>query len=273
MIRNYPPGLAAFAGIISLLVVYMIRTRRFDVRLIYEALVLGGKNSLSIGSIVACIGIILALVGLTGIGLKLSWFITEFTRGVIFFAILIVGLISMILGMGLATGPSYIILAIMAGPALNDLGFPLLIAHMIMIWFSVDSMITPPVGLSAIAAASVAGSPPVKTMLTAFKYAKALYILPFMFYYRPAILLQGPFGIVVETVITILLGHIAFTAFWENFLFRRTNVLERFLLLLATVGLLAPHLIWNGIGFILFSGVALNQKMGLSPSVQVGSRA
>ncbi|MBW1675889.1 MAG: TRAP transporter fused permease subunit [Deltaproteobacteria bacterium] len=273
LVRGYPPATAALAGIVSLVIIHITRSRRIDLKLIYEALVLGGKYSLGIGSIIACIGIILALVGLTGVGLKFSWFLSEFTHGMAFFAILLVGLISMVLGMGLPSGPAYIVLAIMAGPALIDMGFSLLAAHLIMIWFSIDSEITPPVGLASITAAGIARSEPMKTMFTAFKLAKGLYILPFMFYYRPALLLQGSIGMIVETIISILLGLIAFAAFWENFLLKKTGSIERFLLLIASAGLLLPGLMWNGIGCVLFGGVVLSQKISLSKAMRVSSQS
>jgi len=273
LVRGYPPATAALAGIVSLVIIHIIRSRRIGLKLIYEALVLGGKYSLSIGSIIACIGIILALVGLTGVGLKFSWFLSEFTHGMAFLAILLVGLISMVLGMGLPSGPAYIVLAIVAGPALLDMGFSLLVAHLIMIWFSIDSEITPPVGLASITAAGIARSEPMKTMFTAFKFAKGLYILPFMFYYRPALLLQGSIGMIFETIISILMGLIAFAAFWENFLLNKTNLIERFMLLIASAGLLLPGLMWNGIGCILFGGVVFSQKINLSKAIRVSSQS
>jgi TRAP transporter 4TM/12TM fusion protein len=261
MALGYSPAIAALVGMLSLICVHMIRARRLDLKLIYDSLVLGGRYSLSIGSIVACIGIILALVGLTGVGLKVSWFLSDLTGGMAFFAIVFVGLISMVLGMGLPAGPAYIVLAITAGPALTDMGFPLLVAHLIMIWFSIDSEITPPVGLASITAAGIARSEPMRTMFTAFKFAKGLYILPFMFYYRPALLLQDSFGMILETIASILLGLIAFAAFWENFLFRKTSIAERIMLLLASAGLLVPGLLWNAIGCILLILVAMTQKL------------
>jgi TRAP transporter 4TM/12TM fusion protein len=261
MALGYSPAIAALAGMLSLICAHTIRARRLDLKLIYDSLVLGGKYSLSIGSIVACIGIILALVGLTGVGLKVSWFLSDLTRGMAFFAIIFVGMISLVLGMGLPAGPAYIVLAITAGPALTDMGFPLLIAHLIMIWYSIDSEITPPVGLASITAAAIARAEPMRTMLTAFKFAKGLYIMPFMFYYRPALLLQGSLSMILETVASILLGLIAFAAFWENFLLRKTTVIERITLVLASAGLLIPGLLWNAIGCVLFILVAMTQKL------------
>lgn len=260
MVLGYPPAMAALTGIVSLVIIHMVRARQIALRLVYDALVLGGKYSLSIGSIVACIGIILALVGLTGVGLKVSWFLSDLAHGAAFLAIVFVGLISLVLGMGLPSGPAYIVVAITAGPALTDMGFSLLAAHLIMIWFSIDSEITPPVGLASITAAGIAKADPMKTMFSAFKFAKGLYILPFMFYYRPAILLQGSFWMIIETILSVLLGLIAFAGFWENFFLRRANLLERLLLLMAAAGLIFPGLVWNAIGFVLFAAVWVAQK-------------
>jgi len=265
MALGYAPATAAISGIIALVAIHMIRVRKIDLKLIYESLVLGGKYSLSIGSIVACIGIILALVGLTGVGLKVSWFLTDLTHGNAFLAILFVGLISMILGMGLPAGPAYIVLAITAGPALTDMGFSLLAAHLIMIWFSIDSEITPPVGLASITAAGIARSEPMRTMFTAFKFAKGLYILPFLFYYRPALLLQGSLGMILVTIISIMLGLIGIVGVMENYFLRKTSMVEKIMLLLSSAGLLVPGLLWNFVGCIVFATVAFKQKTSLSP--------
>ena len=99
-----------------------------------------------------------------------------------------------------------------------------------------------------------------KTMMAAFKFAKGLYILPFMFYYRPGILLQGTIWDIFETVISILLGLVAFAAFWDGYLIKKAGFCERLGLLLAAIGLLFPGLIWNLLGLILLSGVFLSQK-------------
>ena len=274
MTLGYPPAMAALAGTVSLVVIHCLRIRRFDLRLIYEGLVLGGEYSLSIGSIVACIGIVLALVGLTGVGLKVSWLLSDLANGKAFLAILFVGLISMVLGMGLPAGPAYIVLAITAGPALTDMGFSLIIAHFIMIWFSIDSEITPPLGLAAITASGISRSDPMKTMMAAFKFAKGLYILPFMFYYRPGILLQGTIWDILETVISILLGLVAFAAFWDGYLIKKAGFCERIGLLLASIGLLFPGLIWNLVGLILLSFVYLSQKavLGIHRSARKDSQ-
>ena len=252
MAFGYSPGMSALGGIITLIVIHSIKSRKVDFKMLYEAMVLGGRYSLGIGSLGGCIGIILSLVGLTGVGLKLSWLFTTLANGSPLVAILLVGLISMILGMGLASGPAYIVTAIAVGPALADMGFPLMTAHFIMMWFSIDSEITPPVGLASIVGAGIANADPMKTMFTAFKYAKALYILPILFYYRPALLLQSSLFDIALTFVTVMLGLIAFAAVWENYLMRRPTLLERILLLSGALLLFIPGHIWDFAGIGLF---------------------
>lgn len=257
------PNMAGFLGIVTIVITSQFKKEtRMSSKAIFEAMVLGGRYTLNIGSIVPCIGIVLAIVGLTGLGLKFSFLLTMITGGKVFIAILLVGLISLILGMGLPSGPAYVILAIMAGPALLQLGMPLMVAHMIMIWFSIDSEVTPPIGLAAIAASGIARSDPMKTMLTAWKFSKGLYILPFLFYYRP-ILLNGPWSDVTMSLLSTTLGHVAFACFLEGYLFRKTESYERILLGVAALFLIWPNYRYDFIGLLIFSILIYLQKRSL----------
>jgi len=260
MVMGFSPNLAALSGIFVLVVIHMIQKRKLDLSFVYRALVLGGKQSLYIGSIVPCIGIILAMVGLSGLGLKISWFLSGLSNESTFLAILLVGLISTILGMGLPSSAAYIIVAITAGPSLIELGFPVLIAHMIMIWFSINSEITPPVGLASIVGAGIAGADPVKTMFTAFKFSKGLYILPFLFYYRPAILLQGNILLIIETIIMVLCGLIAFAIFWERYVFGRLSLFKNILILFSAIVLFLPYRLFNYLGLVIFIIILIKQN-------------
>jgi len=260
MVIGFSPNLAALSGIFALVVIHMIQKRHLDLSFIYRALVLGGKYSLYIGSIVPCIGIVLAMVGLSGLGLKISWFLSGLSNESAFLAILLVGLISTILGMGLPSSAAYIIVAITAGPSLIELGFPVLIAHMIMIWFSINSEITPPVGLASIVGAGIAGADPMKTMFTAFKFSKGLYILPFLFYYRPAILLQGNILLIIETTIMVLCGLIAFAIFWERYVFGRLSLINNILILFSAIILFLPYRLFNYVGLFIFIIILIKQN-------------
>ncbi len=260
MATGYAPGMAALAGIVVLLVTHAFKTRKIDLANFYNCMVTGGKYLLGIGSLTGCIGIILAIVGLTGVGLKFSWFFSAFSRGNPFLAIILVCLISTILGMGLASSAAYIITAIAVGPALLDMGFPLIVAHFIMIWFSINSEITPPVGLAAIVAAGIAKADPWRTMFTSFKFSKGLYILPFVFYYRPEILLQGSLTDFIITTIVVMLGLTGLAAAFEGFFQVSLFFYERLLLVIAALALFIPGRIYDVLGIALFLGIFFLQK-------------
>jgi TRAP-type uncharacterized transport system fused permease subunit len=137
------------------------------------------------------IGIIVGTISLTGIGLKFSDIIISLANGNLLAAILLVGLASLVLGMGVPVTAAYLITAVLAVPPLMEMGVVLIAAHMIVYWFSQDSNITPPVCVAAYAGAAIAGSDPWKTGWTAFKFAKLLYVMPILFAFTPAILFEG----------------------------------------------------------------------------------
>ncbi|MGI6252780.1 MAG: TRAP transporter permease [Aminivibrio sp.] len=273
MAMGYAPGTAALAGICALLLTHVCKTRKIDVKNFYECMVLGGKYLLSIGSLTGCIGIILSVVGLTGVGLKFSWFFSALSRGSPFIAIILVCLISTVLGMGLASSAAYIITAISVGPALLDMGFPLLIAHFIMIWFSINSEITPPVGLAAIVAAGIAKADPWRTMFTSFKFSKGLYILPFLFYYRPEILLQGSILDFALTTVIVMMALTSLAAAIEGYLSAPLFLYERVLLVLCSVPLFLPGRHWDALGVGIFFLVFILQKRRAhsEPALEEGS--
>ena len=264
MLSGYHPNIAALGGVAVLIIVDSIRRKNINFKLYYEALIEGGKNAIAIGSIIGCIGIILAVVGMTGVGLKLSWILTGLSVGKGFLAIVLVGLIAIILGMGLPGSAVYIIIAVIAGPTLINMGFPLMTAHLIFIWFSVISGVSPPIGMTAIVAASIADSNPMKTMIAAFILANGLFIIPFVFYYRPGILWQSSFFLSLEIILSTLLALIAFAAFCEGYFFKKTKWLERIFLFLSVIAFYYPNIMVNLMGLISFICVIISQKRGLS---------
>ena len=156
-----------------------------------------------------------------------------------------------LLGMGLPVTASYIVLVILAGPGLMDLGIPLLVAHMIVFWYSQDANVTPPVALESFAASGIAGSSPMKTAFTSWKLAKGLYILPVVMAYHP-LLLNGPTGDVVQTIIFCTLAIIAFVVTMERYFLTHLTWVETILF-----GAAAVLLIWAGdalnyIGLVIF---------------------
>jgi len=133
--------------------------------------------------------------------------------------IILIALASYVLGMGLTVTSSYIILAVLAAPALTKSGVSLIGAHMIIFWLSQDANITPPVCLAAYSAAGIAKADPMKTGWTSLRYAKVIYILPFLIAYTP-ILLEGSF-IEVSTTVVLSFFFVGVLSYLSFRVFRR----------------------------------------------------
>jgi TRAP transporter 4TM/12TM fusion protein len=261
LIRNFSPMMAGFIAVVATFLTAMIRKRsRLSLRDIIDALALGGRNAITVSVACAAAGIIVGMVSLTGMGLKFSSMVVSISGGVPLIAIVLIGLASLVLGMGLPVTASYIVLVILAGPALTDMGVALITAHMIVFWYSQDANVTPPVALASFAGAGIAGANPMRCAFSSWKIAKGLYIIPIIMAYQP-LLLDGPFWEVVRTIVFSSLGLIAFTSFLEAYLFHRTNLIEWVLMGIATFLLLLPSLYSDFIGLALFLTVSLTQKL------------
>lgn len=261
LIKGFTPTYAGTIGILAIVAVSWFRKKnRMGLRDILDALYIGAKNSISTCAILMCAGIVIAIVGLTAVGVTFSGMIIDFSRGHLSLALILVLLASLILGMGLPVTASYIFLAVLAGPALEKMGISLLAAHLIIFWFSQDALVTPPVCLAAYSAAGIAGSKPMETGFIAWKLAKGLYIIPFLFAYTP-ILFEGPLYEVLITAVSATLGLLAFTAILERHLVRTLFLWETVLIGLAMVGLLWPNMTFRIVGFLIFGSIYLSQKL------------
>ena len=159
-----------------------------------------------------------------------------------------------------------------------QLGIPIFIAHMILIWYSIDSDVSPPIAVCAMAAAGIAQADPMKSMFTAWKYSKGLYILPFLFYYRP-LLLNGPVLDVLITIASSTLGLVVAACFLERYLFRKTTMIEQSSSASRLALLLWPPLLCNIAGVLALAVVSLSRRdrmpdsRTLSPGSRMKSRA
>ena len=260
LVNNFSPMMAGFVAVVATFLASMIRKdTRLGLRDIKDALALGARNAITVSVACAAAGIIVGMVSLTGMGLKFSSMVVSISGGIPLIAILLIGLASLVLGMGLPVTASYIVLVILAGPALIEMGVALITAHMIVFWYSQDANVTPPVALASFAGAGIAGANPMRCAFSSWKIAKGLYIIPIIMAYQP-LLLNGPFWEVVRTVVFSSLGLIGFTCFLEAFLFHRTNLFEWIIMGAATFLLLLPSLTSDIIGAALFLAVVFTQK-------------
>ena len=235
-----------------------------EFQLLIRALENGAKNAIMVSVACAAAGIIVGMVTLTGMGLKFSSLVLDLSYGIKVLAILLIGAASLVLGMGLPVTASYIVLATLAGPALMDMGVPIMVAHMIVFWYSQDANVTPPVSLASFAGAGVAGANPMRTAFTSWKLAKGLYIIPIMMAYRPLLGMGKDYELmhweVGLAMIITTLGLIAFASALERYFLRKATWPETILFWLAAAGLFWPEYWADLAGIITFTGVVLLQK-------------
>jgi TRAP transporter 4TM/12TM fusion protein len=195
---------------------------------------MGARSALSIGAACACVGFVLGVTTLTGMGFKFSAFVLDLSgsaaqavlaldplslfggrffdqQGVtIFFGLVFTALACIIMGTGVPTTPTYIILASIVAPALAQLGVPQLATHFFVFYYGVLADVTPPVALAAFAAAGIARSEPMRTGMTAFRLSMGKALVPFAFVYTPSLLFVqfawGPFALALAAAVVAILG-------------------------------------------------------------------
>lgn len=214
MLTGYSPGYAAILGVISCIVVSWFRkTTRIGPKKFILAARAGAENSLKIGGTIGVIGIIIGVLTYSGLVLTFADIVIELADGKLFLTILLIALASLILGMGVPVTAAYLITAVVAVPALSHLGVNPLAAHMIVYWLSQDSNITPPVCIAAFAGATIAKANMWKTAFSAFKFAKFLYLAPFLFGYVPGFSLNGSAMDIIQAFVLIFFGTFAYSWF------------------------------------------------------------
>ncbi len=192
MLTGYSPGYSAIIGIVTCIAVSWVRKEtRIDIRGFVAASRAGAESSLKIGATVGVIGIIIGVLTYSGLVLTFADIVIELADGKLWLTILLIALASLVLGMGVPVTAAYLITAVVAVPALTHLGVNVIAAHMIVYWLSQDSNITPPVCIAAFAGATIAKANMWATAWVAFKFAKFLYLAPFIFGYVPAFSLDG----------------------------------------------------------------------------------
>ncbi len=216
---------------------------RRGIAMMLQALELGARNAVAVSMACAVAGIIVGVVGLTGLGLKFSAMMIAFSGGNIVLALILVLIASLILGMGLPVTAAYIVLIILVGPALTqEFGIPILIAHLVVFWYSQDSNVTPPVALAGFAGAAIAGSKPMETSFQAWKYAKGLYLIPLFMVFNEEIILGGPLPLVIWSGAIAIIALVAFAAALEGFLWRPMPIWARALLVPGVIAVFWPDL-------------------------------
>jgi TRAP transporter 4TM/12TM fusion protein len=264
IIAGYSPVKASAYAIASVVVLYAaFRRPRFEDLMgqIGRAVSSGTRSVIAISAACAAAGIISGVLSMTGLGSKLSAFIIAFSGGIPIVGLVLTMVVAIVLGMGLPTTASYLILATVVAPALANMGIPLLTAHLFVFFFGCVSTITPPVALASYVAAGVAQADINRVGWTAFRYGLVCYALPFAFSFGPGLLGQAALGTVVLAVLSGVGGVYMLAGAIVGYLHGRLHLGGRIVAALAGAVLLYEGL-WTDIaGTVLALALIASQRL------------
>jgi TRAP transporter 4TM/12TM fusion protein len=263
LVEELSPGLSAFWGTLFLIAILLTQRPiiaafrgeanigaavRQGLEEFISALESGARNMTGVGIATATAGIIVGTVSLTGIGLVMTEVVELLSGGNLVIMLVLTAAICLVLGMGMPTTASYIVVATLMAPVLvelaaqNDLAVPLVAVHMFVFYFGLMADVTPPVGLAAYAAAAISGADPVKTGIQAFHYEIRTGLLPFIFIFNTGLLMidiGGPVHLIL-VIVTAALAMGCFVAATQGWLLTRNRWYETAALLLICFTLFRP---------------------------------
>ena len=256
----YSPLLVGVAGCSAILMTAALRKHsRIGLKKFIEGMKNGALMALPISAACGAAGIIVGVVGQTGIGLQFTQFVMDFSGGYMLIALGLISLVALVLGMGLPVTAAYIVLAVMAVPMLTDFGLPLLTAHLIVFWLSQTSNVTPPIALAAFAGAGVANANPMKSSVEAFKLAGGLFIIPIMMAYTSIVNPNDGMPALLFSIVQTLTIIVAIAIAIEGYLIRSLNMVERLVALLAIPLLLLNPFGLGPLGIVIIIGLIVIQ--------------
>ncbi len=282
ILSGYTPDYAAVYGIIACVVVGVLNpVNRLTVSDLWNGLAAGAKNTLAVGGAAATVGVVVGVVTLTGVGFRLGYVVVQtatdiggslseiwplsyftVTQWALFVSLILIAIACIIMGAGIPTTATYIILVAVAAPALAQLQVEPIVAHFFVFYYGVLADITPPVALAAYAAAGIAGSNPFKTGNTAFRLGIAKALVPFVFVYSPALLLVADGFTWASFAITLggaMLGIAALGVSFSGYLLAPLYALERWYVAIVAFLFIAPGLMTTLVGIALLAPIALLQ--------------
>ena len=261
LVAGYTPMRAALVAIFLSIFCAMLRksTRMKPIEIVY-GLERGAKGVL--GVLVACAsaGIIIGVVTKTGVGLRLASGLIDLAGGMLLPAMFFTMITAIVLGMGVPTTANYVITSTIAAPALEQMGVPVLAAHMFVFYFGIIADVTPPVALAAYAGAGISGGNALKTGVHASKLAIAAFIIPYVFVLSPVLLMVDATPLaLVSVTLSALLGMIAISSALCGFLADHCRPYERILLIIAGLLMIKPGSITDLVGLALFVVILVMQ--------------
>lgn len=251
MFMGFSPAFAAFYGILAIIPTTLLRKKtrdEFRLRLVLEGILSGVQNAIQVAMACACAGIVVGVIVHSGLGLEFSGIVRAASRDSLILALILTAIAGIVIGMGLPTTPAYILQTALLIPALVKLGTPLEAAHLFALYFAIMSTITPPVAIGLFAANAISGARLWESSVAAMKLGLTGYIVPFMFVFSPALLMQGTFVEVSLALISALMGVTLMASGLHGYLTTRLGVLSRVLFVSASLFLINQGLLSDAIG-------------------------
>ena len=269
LLANFTAVKAGFYSIVSLIIISSFKkSTRMKLPLFIEAFESGAKATIEVCCACASAGIIIGALSLTGLGLKFSSLIVEFSMGIPWFALVLTMIASLILGMGLPTVAAYLMLAVLVSPALVKMGFSIIGSHLFIFYFGIISAITPPVALAAYAASGIAGADPMKIGFSAVKFGLAAFIVPYMFIYQNELLLIGSWLNIGWSVFTAVLGvyvlAVSVAGYYDG---RNLNIVWRAIMLIVAITLISANLAFNIISIVFLVLVLIYTRIAKKKNI------
>ncbi len=267
LIAGYSAPLCALAGTFSCIPVAMLRKNTrvgLSWRTVWDSLQEGAKNAIAVALACACSGIIIGIITLTGAAIDFSAVVVNMAQQSLILALVLTMLAGLVLGLGMPTTPSYIVMVALLVPTVIKLGAPVPAAHMFAFYFAILSAITPPVALAVFAAAGLAKANMWDSGWAAMRVGAAGYIVPFMFVYEPALLMINGWDewhVTLTAFVSATIGCMALAAGLHGYLLRDNSKWEGAVLVVAALLLINPGLITDAIGLGLLALVVINQKV------------
>lgn len=246
-------------------VVSWLTPHRMGPRRLFRALDIGARMVLQLVAVCATAGIIVGVIALTGIGSRFSTVLLALADQSQFLALFFAMVVSIVLGMGMPTTAAYAVAASVIAPGVVNLGVEPLVAHLFIFYFAVMSAITPPVALAAYAGSALAGSDPVRTSVESFRIGLAAFVVPYMFFFSPAMLLDGSWFEIAHVAVTAVAGVYLLSCAVQGWFLGHAGAVVRIGLAAAGLTMIAGGWMTDAIGLCLTAAmVALQKKPALS---------
>lgn len=241
LIMGYTPTLVAMIGTTSVVIISFLKrdTAMWPSKL-YHALSTATMRMVPVAAACAAAGMIIGIIGLTGLAGKITRLIFTVTGEHLFFSLLLAMVVCIILGMGMPTPSAYVMAAVLVTPALTALGVDLLAAHLFILYFAVMSAITPPVAVAAYAASSIAEANPFEIALQAVRLSIVIFLIPFLFIYDTHLLFQGDIIFILYSFLTAVIGVYALAAGVEGWLLSSLGFFSRIALIVSGIIMMYP---------------------------------